>query len=133
MLVVVIIGILAGIAYPAYQQQVRKTKRSDAKSALTELANRQEKYFSQCFEYTNNLTGAFPVNSNSCGAAAGLGASANSNDNLYTLSATFVKGPPSTYMLTATAKAGTSQDNDTGCKILTINSAGQKTPASGCW
>lgn len=133
MITVVILGIIASIALPSYQQQVRKTKRSDAKSALTELVNRQEKYFSQCLVYTNLVDKPFPVNKNDCGVNAGLGASTSSKDNLYTLSATFVAGPPSTYVLTATAVATKSQNNDTGCTVLTINSAGLKTPASGCW
>lgn len=133
MIAVVIIGVLAAVALPSYQNQVRKTKRSDAKSALTELANRQEKYLSQCFVYTDKLDKPFPVNNTSCGAAAGLGASASSNDNLYDLTAAIVAGPPSTYVLTATAKAGTSQANDTGCTVLTVNETGLRTPASGCW
>jgi len=133
MIAVVIIGVLAAIALPSYQSQVRKTKRSDAKSALTELANRQEKYLSQCFEYTDKLDKPFPVNNANCDANHGLGASTSSNGNLYTLSAVFVKGPPSTYVLTATAKAGTSQDKDTGCKVLKIDQAGGRTPATGCW
>lgn len=133
MITVVIIGILASIAYPAFQQQVLKTRRSDAKSALTELANRQEKYFSQCLVYTNDLTSAFPVNFNSC-AGAGLGAATSSNDNLYSLSATLVAGPPSSYVLTATAVTSKSQNNDTGCTVLTLSSTGAKTPTTGgCW
>lgn len=133
MIAVVIIGVLAAVALPSYQNQVRKTKRSDAKSALTELAIRQEKYLSQCFEYTDKIDKPFPVNNTSCGVAAGLGASTSSNNNLYTLTATFVKGPPSTYELTATANAGTSQANDTGCAELRINSAGIKTVGASCW
>jgi type IV pilus assembly protein PilE len=133
MIVVIIIGVLAAVAYPSYQNQVRKTKRADAKSALTELAIRQEKYLSQCFVYSANITGTFPVNNVDCGAAAGLGASANSNDNLYAMTAAVTAGPPPTYVLTATAIAGKTQADDTGCTILKVNQAGAKTTGASCW
>lgn len=40
-----IIGILAAIAYPSYLDQVRKSRRAVAKSALLDAANREEQYF----------------------------------------------------------------------------------------
>lgn len=129
MIVVVIIGILAGIAYPSYQNQVRKTKRADGKAALMELASRQEKYFSQCSSYTTNITGAYPASESSCGAAAGLGFTAQSADGNYNLSATLTA---TGYTVTATAVSA-SQVNDTGCTTLSITSIGSKSPASGCW
>ena len=58
LIVVVILGILATIAYPSYSQWVTETRRSDAQSALVELAARQERYFSQCNSYTSTLTGS---------------------------------------------------------------------------
>jgi type IV pilus assembly protein PilE len=129
MIVVVIIGILASIAYPAYQEQVRKTKRSDGKSALTELANRQEKYYSQCFTYTNSFTNAFPTGSNCAGT--GLGYTATTTpEGQYTLA--IPAASATAYTLTATAVAGTSQANDTGCTTLSLLSTGAKTPTQ-CW
>ena len=47
MVVVVIISILAGIAYPSYKNYTIKSKRSDAYSALTEAATDQEKFYSK--------------------------------------------------------------------------------------
>lgn len=44
MIVVAIIGILAAIAYPSYQEYVRKTKRTDAKSEMMDIASRMQKY-----------------------------------------------------------------------------------------
>ena len=35
MIVVAVIGILAAIAYPSYQDSVRKSRRADAKGLLT--------------------------------------------------------------------------------------------------
>lgn len=69
MIVVVIIGILATIAYPSYTRWVTETRRSDAQGALMDLAARQERYFSQCNSYTTDMTG--PVTD--CTAAAPTG------------------------------------------------------------
>lgn len=41
---IAIIGILAGIAYPAYQEHVTKARRSEAMVALTAAANAFERY-----------------------------------------------------------------------------------------
>lgn len=46
MVVVVIIAIIGAIAYPSYQEQVRKSRRTEAKSLLLEAATRQEQFFS---------------------------------------------------------------------------------------
>jgi type IV pilus assembly protein PilE len=45
MVTVAIIGILAGIAYPGYQDSVMKSRRADAKGALLGLANAMERHF----------------------------------------------------------------------------------------
>ncbi len=43
MIVVAIIGILATIAYPSYQDQVRKSRRASAMIAVEEVAQAQER------------------------------------------------------------------------------------------
>jgi type IV pilus assembly protein PilE len=45
MIVVVIVAILASIAIPAYNAQIRKSRRTEAKTALLDLAGREERYF----------------------------------------------------------------------------------------
>ena len=47
MIAVAIVGILAGIAYPSYQDSVRKSRRADAQGALLGFANAMERYFTQ--------------------------------------------------------------------------------------
>src|SRR5216683_1422861 len=41
----VIVAILASIAIPAYNAQIRKSRRTEAKTALLDLAGREERYF----------------------------------------------------------------------------------------
>lgn len=44
MIVVAIIGILAAIAYPSYQESVRRAKRIDAQSTMMDIASKLQKY-----------------------------------------------------------------------------------------
>jgi prepilin-type N-terminal cleavage/methylation domain-containing protein len=45
MIVVMIVGVLAAIAYPSYQDSVTKSRRADAKSALLELSVFMERLY----------------------------------------------------------------------------------------
>lgn len=56
MIVVAVAGILAAIAYPSYQDQVRKSRRSVATGALTEAASRMENFYYRSAGYTTDLT-----------------------------------------------------------------------------
>jgi len=51
-----IIAILTAIAYPSYLNQARASKRAVAKSALLDIANRQEQYFFNNKGYAEDLT-----------------------------------------------------------------------------
>lgn len=57
MITVLIVGILAAIAYPSYTQYVAQTRRSDATINLTRIAAQQEKFFTECGTYTVNFNG----------------------------------------------------------------------------
>ena len=47
MIVVAVVAILAAIAYPAYRDAVLKGRRAQARAALTELLQQQERYMTQ--------------------------------------------------------------------------------------
>jgi type IV pilus assembly protein PilE len=51
MVVVAIISILAAVAYPSYQESVRKGKRAEGRAALMRLMQQQEQYYSQHNRY----------------------------------------------------------------------------------
>jgi type IV pilus assembly protein PilE len=139
MIVLVIIGILASIAYPSYQNYARETRRSEAKSTLADLANREEKIYFQCNTYVNNLGGSLTA---ACGAAgSGLGLSVDpppvltmkTANGYYNIAVTAANATG----FSATATAIGSQTKDTDCTTLTLNSTGAKTATgakpSVCW
>ena len=52
MIVVVIVGILASVAYPSYREHVAKTRRADAQAALMELAQFMERRYTTLGSYS---------------------------------------------------------------------------------
>lgn len=58
MIVVVIIGVLASVAYPAYTDSVRKGRRAQARAALLELMQQQERFMTQRNCYVAFTTGS---------------------------------------------------------------------------
>ena len=63
MIVVAIIGILASIAYPSYQDSVMKSRRADATGALLGFANAMERRFTETNSYLGAAgTTALPAN-----------------------------------------------------------------------
>ena len=121
MITVIIIGILAVIALPSYQNYLRVARRSDALDALMFIQNLQEKY---------------RANNSTYGSLAQIGYSgATSKEGYYT--PTITSNSATGYTATATAVSGTTQASDSGCTAITItvsaaNPRGAKTPAS-CW
>ena len=116
MVVVAIVGIIAMIAVPSYNETVRKGRRADAKVTLMKVAQNLERCFSE---------------KNSYQAAAGCTNHNNtaSDEGFYTITA--VQNATS-FALTATATGG--QASDTHCATLTLNQAGTKGATNAdCW
>lgn len=61
MIVVVIIGVLASIAYPSYQEYVRNSRRADAASALVQLAQFMERFYTVNHRYDETNPGGDDV------------------------------------------------------------------------
>lgn len=71
MIVVAIIGIMAAIAYPSYTESVRKGRRAQARTALMELMQQQERFMTQrnCYiAFTTTSAGVATATANTeCG------------------------------------------------------------------
>ena len=58
MIVVAIVAILASVAYPSYRDSVLKGRRGEARAALAELMQEQERYMTQHNKYLTFSAGA---------------------------------------------------------------------------
>ena len=56
MIVVMIVGILAAVAYPNYRDYAARAKRNEAKAALLQIATNQERFYLNNNSYANELT-----------------------------------------------------------------------------
>jgi type IV pilus assembly protein PilE len=117
MMVMVIIGILAAITLPAYQGSVSKARRADARSALVELATRQEKFFAQNSTYSTSVS---PV-----GTGLGLGRT-TSAEGYYNLTATTCTGGAISRCYLLSAAATGAQADDIICATFTLDNVGRK-------
>lgn len=129
MITVVIVAILASVALPTYQEQIRKTRRADARQELMRFATAQERFYTNCNRYATALSGA----QSSC---SGLGAGTATVDSANGYYAISLAGDGSTYTLTATPQKG--QEKDTKCGNLSLTDAGVKGAtgtlgAAECW
>ena len=123
--VMVIIGILSGIAIPSYRAYVVRANRSEAKTALMFYAGALERCFTRYNSYAYN-------------ASAALGCTVNfpqNSDNGYYQITTSTR-TATTFTLLATPQGG--QAGDTGCGNLSLDQlntrykSGTKTLAE-CW
>lgn len=136
MITVAIIGILGGIAYPSYQDSIRKSRRAEGKSAMMEVLQQQERYMTQRNTYlaftttkTSTDTGipfkVYSGESGKTGASYLISAEACPNQTIDTC--VRILGGPNAY-------------NETDIQQLTITSTGVKdctlkkgTDKSICW
>ena len=114
LVVMVVIGILAAIAVPSYQNQLRKSSRAAAQAVMMDLANKQILYLQSNRAFADTV------------AALGVTPPADVT-KFYTLKVEPVNtNTPPTFVITATPNTGTRQDGD---GVLTLNEKGDKSPA----
>jgi len=118
MVTVVIIGILASIAFPAYQNSVRQARRADAQGVLMQLNNTMERVFTQSNTYTIATLCTAPATPAGC--IFPNEAPLDGATKFYDLSISAVTA--NTFTLLATPKNGQAGDGN-----LTLNSTGAKT------
>jgi len=117
MIVVGVIAILAGIAWPSYQKHVMRAHRSAVQQFMLDIVNREEQYMLDARSYATGVNALTTLN---------MTVPTNVSPH-YTISVAAVAGPPVGYTVTATATGTQSADGN-----LTLDSTGAKTP-SGKW
>ena len=129
MIAIAIVGILAAIALPSYQEHVRRTNRAEAKGILLEIAQLLERNFTESSRYdlksdTTNFT--LPVTQ-----------SPKTGTAKYTIQ--FAAGTPTQNTYTLEAVPTGTMTND-ACATLTLTHTGVKDvtgspalSAADCW
>jgi type IV pilus assembly protein PilE len=127
LIAVAIVGILAAIAYPSYQAQVRRGMRTDAKAELMEAAQELEKCYTRYGAYNNAACNSY----NATQAGNRL-----SEKGKYLI--TFLPGTvtANTFILQAALVPGRGLDPE--CGMLTIDQSGLRSrsgnaPVDRCW
>lgn len=121
LIVVLLLGILSVIAYPAYQQYVLRSYRAEAVTTLLTLANRQEQLLADYGAYSTDLS--------QLGVPTG-----ESPSGRYLLQVD-LHADEQTYRLLLTAQGPQQQDSQ--CQRFSLNQLGQRNsdlaePLS-CW
>ena len=135
MVALVIVGVLASVAVPSYQEQVRKGRRTDAKISLAETAHLLERCFATNLTYDD-----CPVGTAGDGTAVrsevGETVSVVSREGLYDLT---IELPTAvTFTLAAAPTESGVMHTDARCAEFTLDQTGAKGisgegKTSDCW
>jgi type IV pilus assembly protein PilE len=112
MIVVAIVGILAGIAYPSYMDHVRKGNRAKAQAFLMDVAQRQQSYLIVQRQYAESLT---QLGFKDAGGALDMGPELSSLSSAYNLAGLNLgvdQGPPPEFKMKLTATGMQASDGD---------------------
>jgi type IV pilus assembly protein PilE len=124
MVVVIVLGLLLAIAIPNYTGYLERSRRSDARGALLEIASAQERFFFENNGYADDIDDVWTYQE---------GGVAVSNEGFYVLTITQTAATD----FTATATAQGRQSGDEDCATFSIEETGLKTAtgdaAASCW
>jgi type IV pilus assembly protein PilE len=132
MVTIVIAATLLAIAVPSYTAQVRKSRRTEARTAVLDLATREERYFSVNNSYsTSNFDLGYGGTAANSAAITGLAV----GGGYYTVTVTLAATPTGQAGFQIVATAAGTQAKDTQCQTFTVDQTGTQTssPSANCW
>ena len=121
MIVVAIIAIITAVAYPSYQDHIRKARRTEGKSALLKALQLQERFYTAEQTYTLNLVPLFGA------AAAPVRSGENPATGNYTITAVVDPNVGSDLKTGVLLKATPAAPfSDPECGVLSITTTGTR-------
>jgi type IV pilus assembly protein PilE len=131
MVTVAVVAILGTIAVSSYTAQVRQSRRTEARTAVLDLAGREERYMS-----TNSAYSSTPSDLGYSGVFPQTVGSGYYNITVTVTAANNTTSPvtPASFLVTATA-IGT-QAKDTQCLTFSVDNTGNQTQTGSsttCW
>jgi type IV pilus assembly protein PilE len=130
MIVIMIATILLTVAIPGYKTSIRKSRRTDAKTALLDIASREERYFNT----------ANPPGYSATPTDLGYTSFTPVGSGYYNVTvAVTPAAPPSTpaqFTITAVPVPGSDQAKDAQCTQFQLDNLGRQTSlpnVTGCW
>lgn len=128
LVVLLVVGVIVGLALPSYRQHLVRVNRSEATIALYAIAAAEEKFFMRNGRYTDDLTSAAPL---------GLGLPLASDSSRYLFSVALA-GDGRTFIASATPTRHGGQDSDGECLIFSMDHRGRRAVSGSrdtafCW
>jgi type IV pilus assembly protein PilE len=121
MIVVAIVAILGAVVFPSFLDSMRKSRRTEAFSAIAAVQQAQERWRGNNPAYSSSLSDL------------GIPSSTSSPRGYYTLSvATESASATTEYTVSAVAVSGTSQANDGNCTRLAARVSGAQIRYASC-
>jgi type IV pilus assembly protein PilE len=119
-IVMIVIGVLALVALPSFQESIRKSRRSEAFTALAAVQQAEERWRSNNAQYTTSLSS--------------LGLPGTTASGRYAISVAAAGSAPlaTAYVATAEGVGGTSQAADKQCRRLSVQLNGGNLSYAGC-
>lgn len=134
MIVVVISAILAALTYPSYRQAVRKAKRAEARAALLQMMQQQERYFMLHTSYVVFSAGSTDADARRFKWYSGESAATSA----YEIDGAACAGESLRDCILLRATAGSprvdTRYRDPDCAVMSLSSTGAKLPDNkDCW
>lgn len=128
LVVLLVVGVIAALALPAYRQYLVRVNRGEATVGLYAIAAAEERFFTRHGRYTNDLSGGAPL---------GLGLTLAATSPRYRFSVALADDGQ-TFIASATPTREGGQSSDGECLVFSMDHRGRRAVSGSrdtafCW